>query len=148
MRVLVVDNDRDTADVLSLLLKAANCDVQVAYNGAACLELATRFQPDLLLADVGMPAMDGNELARQIRRCRELDHTVLAAVTGWADAAHRQFSIDAGFDEYFVKPVPFDRLCELLDRVRARIARSHQLAEEAHRVASQAHERAEKSRRP
>src|SRR5215469_6557694 len=121
MRVLVVDDHRDTADCLARLLRVTDCD------GVSALEEATKFLPDLLLADLGMPTMDGNELARQIRRCRSLDATVLAALTGYADAEHRELAAAAGFTEYVVKPVPFRLICVLLQRVADRIAASRQM---------------------
>jgi DNA-binding response OmpR family regulator len=146
MRVLVVDNDRDTADSLAMLLKLAHCEVRVAYDAFSCLEEAVTFLPDLLLADVGMPRMDGNELARQIRQCRSFDRTVLAALTGYADARHRELAASAGFTEYLVKPIPAETLYELLGRVAERIAASRELADESFRQAEIARERARQSR--
>ncbi|HVX15351.1 MAG TPA: response regulator [Pirellulales bacterium] len=135
MRVLVVDNDRDAVDCLAMLLRFANCDVRTAYDGFACLEEATKFLPELLLADLGMPQMDGCELARQIRQCRSLDRTVLAALTGYADAQHRELALAAGFTEYLVKPVPAESLYELLGRVAETVKSSRRLTEECHRQA-------------
>lgn len=118
MRVLVVDNDRDTADTLGMLLNAVHsCEVRVTYDAATCLIEAALFTPQLLLADLGMPGMDGMELARQIRQCRELDQTILIALTGWGDAEHREQALAAGFDEYLLKPVSLDRISELIARL-------------------------------
>jgi CheY-like chemotaxis protein len=82
MRVLIVDNDHDTADMLALLLTMAGCDARAAYDPLTCLGTAEIFEPDLLVADLSMPTMDGVELARRIRQSHRLDKTVLAAVTG------------------------------------------------------------------
>lgn len=131
MRVLVVDNDRDTADTLGLLLKVARCDVRVTYDAFTCLDEAVRFSPELLLADIAMPSMDGTELVRRMRQSRALDSTVLAAVTGFSDAEHRRLAVAAGFDEYLVKPVPFEQISELIERVEARIAKFRQSADAA-----------------
>lgn len=129
MRVLVIDNDRDTADLLALLLKTSGCEVRAAYDAFTGLEEAKAFQPRLLLADLAMPGMGGVELARQIRECRELDQTVLAAVTGWTDAAHRELATAAGFAEYLVKPVPLENVLQLVGRVAATVAESERLIE-------------------
>ena len=131
MRVLVVDNDRDTADMLVMLLRLKQCDVRVAYDARSGLEEATKFEPDLLLADLAMPHMSGNELARQVRQHRSLDRTILAALTGYADAKNRELATAAGFTEYLVKPLPVQTLCELLLRVSARVAASQAAIEES-----------------
>lgn len=148
MRVLVVDNDRDTADTFAMLLKFAHCDVRVAYGGLAGLEEATRFEPHLLFADLAMPGMDGNELARQVRQCKQLDRTVLAALTGFADAHHRQLAAEAGFAEYLVKPVPLQTLQELLARVAQKIAESQEKIEESTRQVDLGSAMAARSLRP
>jgi CheY-like chemotaxis protein len=138
MRVLVVDNNRDAADSLAMLLKLVHCEVRVTYDGFACLEEAATFLPDLLLADVGMPRMDGNELARQIRQCKSHDRAFLAAITGFADARHRELAGAAGFDEYLVKPVAAESIYDLLARVAERIGASRELADECFRQAEAA----------
>jgi CheY-like chemotaxis protein len=115
--VLVVDNDRDTADMLAMLLKFAKCEVRVAYDGFSALAEAATFHPDLLLADLAMPQMDGTELARRVRQCEGLDRTVLAALTGYADDKSRALAAAAGFTEYLVKPLPAERIGALLVRV-------------------------------
>ena len=130
MRVLVVDNDRDTANALAMLVKLAQCEVRVAYDAFAGLEEAVSFQPDLLLADLGMPGMDGNDLARHIRESKRLEKTVLAAMTGYADAHHRELATAAGFTEYLVKPAAAQAIYELLGRVAERIAESRLLIDE------------------
>ena len=118
MKVLVVDNDHDTADALAMLLKYANCEVRVAYDGPSALDQATKFLPDLLLADLAMPRMDGNELARCVRETKSLDRTVLAVISGYADQQHRELATAAGFTEYLVKPIPIEVIYELLSRIR------------------------------
>lgn len=146
MRVLVVDNDRDTADSLAMLLAFAKCDVRVAYDGFSALDEAAQFLPDLLLTDLGMPRLDGTELARRIRQCRSLDQTVLVALTGYADAAHRELAAAAGFTEYLVKPVAMQTVYELLARVAERIEQCRALVDQSLRQAESGRDRARQSR--
>jgi DNA-binding response OmpR family regulator len=122
LRVLVVDDDRDTADSMSLLVKAWGHDVRVAYAGAAALEAAAAYRPDVLLLDVAMPTMDGNHVARQLRRQTRFKETLLIAVTGYGDQAHCLASEGAGFDHYLVKPVDLSTLEKLLLREQGRRA--------------------------
>ena len=124
MRVLVVDNDRDTADMLAILLKFAKCEVRVAYDGLSALAEATKFFPDLLLADLGMPQMDGTELARRVRKCQSLDGTILAALTGYTDDKSRAIAAAAGFTEYLIKPLPAEQIGALLARVAGTVGAS------------------------
>jgi DNA-binding response OmpR family regulator len=144
--VLVVDNDRDTADTLAMLLKFAKCEVRIAYDGAACLAEAATFLPDLLLADLAMPGMDGNDLAREIRQCQNLDRTVLAAMTGYSDASNRGLAAAAGFTEYLVKPAAVQAIHELLARVAQTIAASRELVDECRRQAEAGRQAANQSR--
>lgn len=102
--VLVADDCQDSADSLSMLVRIWGHDVRVAYSAPAALERALADRPDVLLLDIAMPGMDGYELARQIRRHRSLDDSLLVAVTGYADEAHRRRGRAAGFDHYLVKP--------------------------------------------
>lgn len=119
MRVLVVENDRDTADTLALLLRLARCEARVCYDGQSALETANGFRPHLMLVDLGMPIMNGFEFAREVRERAELDDTMLAALTGYGDSEHRERAVAAGFDEYLLKPVPFTALSNFVERVRS-----------------------------
>jgi CheY-like chemotaxis protein len=105
LRVLIADDDADTADSLAMLLKIWGYEVWTAYTGGEALAMAFRFQPDVLLTDVAMPDLDGLGLARAIRHQSFLDDVLLVAMTGYADDAHRQLGLRAGFDHYLVKPV-------------------------------------------
>ncbi len=121
MRVLIVDDQHDAANALAKLLKLTRCNVRVAYDVESALSAAREFLPNLVLSDVGLPLVDGNELARRVRSCRELDRTVLAAMSGYADPANREVSLHAGFDEYLVKPIAYESLCQLLARAAQRV---------------------------
>src|SRR5262249_4803970 len=104
-RVLVVDDNVDAADSLGLLLKLAGHLVRVAHDGPTALVVAQAFHPQVVLLDIGMPDMDGYEVARQLRKQPELQPALLVALTGWGQDTDRRRSIEAGFDIHLVKPV-------------------------------------------
>ena len=104
-RVLVVDDNTDAARSLELLLKSLGHQVQVAHDGIQALESATQFRPDLVLLDIGMPGLNGYEVARRLRALRPSDSLRIVAITGWGQEVDRQLSRDAGFDLHLVKPV-------------------------------------------
>jgi CheY-like chemotaxis protein/two-component sensor histidine kinase len=116
-RILVVDDNRDAADTLALLAAAWGAEVRVAYDGARALEVVPAFNPDVVLLDLGMPGMDGYEVARRVRRLPDGRDIQLIAVTGWGEEKNRQLTRDAGFDHHLVKPVAFSILRELLASV-------------------------------
>jgi CheY-like chemotaxis protein len=120
--VLVVDDCRDATNSLSMLVRLWGHEVRVAYSGRAALALAVADRPDVLLLDIAMPGMDGCELARRIRLHPSLDDSVLVAVTGYADEAHRRLGRAAGFDRYLVKPVEPAAMEELLRVEKDRLA--------------------------
>ncbi len=113
-RILVVDDNRDAADSMSMLLKSAGQDAKVAYDGATALALVKTFQPHLVLLDLGLPGMDGYAVARHLRELSQGNNVVLAALTGYGDAEDRKRSQDAGFDYHYVKPVNFSTLTDVL----------------------------------
>jgi CheY-like chemotaxis protein len=121
LRVLVADDNRDAADSLSMLVKTWGHDVRPAYDGAAALEISSAYQPDVLLLDIAMPKMDGCQLARQLRRQTRFKDTLLIAITGYADEAHRLLWEEA-FAPYFIKPVEPSILQKLLVLERERLA--------------------------
>jgi CheY-like chemotaxis protein len=103
-RLLVVDDNHDAALSLSMLLRLKGHDVQVAHDGPSALKVAAMFRPALIFLDIGMPGMDGYEVARRIRTMPGLEATVLAALTGWGQQEDRRRSAEAGFDHHLVKP--------------------------------------------
>jgi CheY-like chemotaxis protein/two-component sensor histidine kinase len=114
-RILVVDDNRDSAESLAMLLQVQGHEVQTAHDGLAALETARAFRPDIVLLDIGLPRMDGHEVARRLRR-EEGRQAVLVALTGYGtDEDHRR-SQEAGFDYHLVKPVELDALYQLLIR--------------------------------
>lgn len=113
-RVLIVDDNIDSADSLAMLLQLGGHDVHVAYDGLQALDLAARLQPQVLLLDLGLPGLDGCELCRRIRQQPWSAQALLIAVTGWGQAADKQRSRDAGFDGHLVKPVDVQALERLI----------------------------------
>ena len=117
-RVLVVDDNEDAAKSLAkLLAKAYGQDVQVAHDGPSALREATGFRPDIILLDIGMPGMDGYEVARRLRQDPDFAKTRLVALTGWGQESDRRRSEDAGFDRHLVKPVAPEELRDTLAEI-------------------------------
>jgi signal transduction histidine kinase len=114
-RILVADDNHDAAEALSLQLQLAGHDVRTAHDGMEALQAARTFEPDIVLLDLGMPKMDGYEVARQLRTesagGREM---TLIALTGWGQQQDRDRTADAGFDAHLVKPVAEAQLFKAL----------------------------------
>jgi signal transduction histidine kinase/ActR/RegA family two-component response regulator len=104
-RVLIVDDNREAADLLASLVSTAGHEVRVAYDGQQALRITTAFTPHVALLDLGMPGLTGFEVAKQIRSQSWGERTCLVAVTGWGQQRDRQQAVDAGFDAHLVKPV-------------------------------------------
>lgn len=117
-RVLVVDDNGDTTETLKMLLEMSGHNVRTAADGHAALEAASEFKPELVLLDIGLPGMNGCEVARCIRAEDWGKQAVLAAVTGWGNAADRKRTREAGFDYHLVKPLTSEQLKQLLDELR------------------------------
>jgi CheY-like chemotaxis protein len=117
LRLLVVDDNRDEADSLSILLGYRGYHIDVAYSAKDALELAARCRPEVLLLDLGLPEMSGYELATRL--LQQLDNPVLIATTGFADEAYRRQALEVGFQHHFVKPVSVARLRQVLETILA-----------------------------
>lgn len=113
-RVLVVDDNRDAADSLGILVRLLFADVHVVYNGAAALAAMQTYKPTVVLLDLGMPGMDGYEVARQVRAKPEHEDVALVAVTGWGQEQDRRRVQASGFDHHLVKPADIGTLQALL----------------------------------
>lgn len=109
-RILLVDDYPDSADSLSLILAAVGHEVDVAHGGIAALTKADRFRPDTAILDIGLPDLDGYEVARRLRSAPWGRDLVLIAVTGWDREDDRARSEELGFDKHFVKPVDVSEL--------------------------------------
>jgi PAS domain S-box-containing protein len=103
-RLLVVDDNQDAAMTLAMLLKLQGHEVQVAHSGPAAIEMTQTFSPDLVFLDIGMPGMDGYEVARRLRQQPSTEKVVLTALTGWGQKEDRRRTTEAGFDHHLVKP--------------------------------------------
>ena len=115
LRILVVDDNRDSADMLALLLKFSGHETHTAHDGMAAVEEADRLDPDVIVLDIGLPRLNGYEAARRIReRKGENGRPLLVALTGWGQDEDRDRSKEAGFDAHLVKPVDEAALCKLL----------------------------------
>jgi CheY-like chemotaxis protein len=113
-RVLVVDDNADAAESLAQLLDLEGHATEVAYTARRALEQFDSFGPDVVLLDIGLPEMDGYEVAHRLRQRAEKHPVILVALTGYGQREDRDRAIAAGFDEHLVKPVGFDELQRVL----------------------------------
>ena len=120
LRVLVVDDIADVADVLKMLLDLEGFETRVAYSGVAALESARDFRPDVVICDIGLPEMDGHEIARRLRRDPDMAPATLIALTGWGAEGEVRRTRESGFDFHLVKPVDANALLELLSHMEPR----------------------------
>ncbi|WP_141837867.1 ATP-binding protein [Herbaspirillum sp. SJZ107] len=118
LRILVVDDNVDAAEMLKLVLEASGHDVMVEHGAHLALETSKREQPDVCLLDIGLPDIDGNELARQLRAQPETREAVLVAVTGYGQDRDRNDALAAGFNHHLVKPVDIAKLASILSAVK------------------------------
>ena len=118
-RVLIVDDNRDGALLLAEMVSIFGYVARVAHDGPSALREAERFHPDIALLDIGLPVMDGYELARRFKDDPRFRETLLIAVTGYGQEGDRTRSRAAGFLAHLVKPVNMDQLQTTLDSIRA-----------------------------
>ena len=104
-RVLLVDDNDDARELLHDLLSAHGYQIVSAHNGATALQIAESFRPEVAVLDLGLPEMDGYELARKLRLIEGLEHIRLVALTGYGTESDRKRSYEAGIDEHLVKPI-------------------------------------------
>lgn len=127
-RVLIVDDNVDAADSLAALLKADSHELRVTYNSKQALDCVEEFGPDVALIDLGLPGMNGYELAMRLRAMPQLNGLHLVAVTGYGQADDRAQTLQAGFDDHLVKPVDLSLLERTLVGVATGRHRNHQVA--------------------
>jgi len=131
-RILVVDDNADSAAALALALGAIGHEVRLAGDGPSALDVAAEFEPEVVLLDIGLPGMDGYEVARRLRARKESAGVVLVALTGYGQEEDRRRAQDAGFDHHLVKPIPPEAILAVLggppppnDASRAQHRKSH-----------------------
>lgn len=119
LRILIVEDNRDGARTMQMLLEMAGHCTEIAADGLAGVEAALRFRPQVVLCDIGLPKIDGYEVARRLRRSDECRAAYLVALSGYGQAEDRRLALEAGFDIHEIKPMPPGRLDEILDRIAA-----------------------------
>ena len=124
LRILVVDDNRDAADTLAMSLGMLGHDVRTVYEAPRVVDTAAGFQPELVFMDIGMPRMNGYDVARAIREQEWGGDTMLVALTGWGKEDDRAKSRAAGFDHHLVKPAELDEILRLCDVARNHAARA------------------------
>jgi CheY-like chemotaxis protein len=122
--VLVVDDNRDSADSATDVLRLLGNDVECAYDGASAIEKGRRFKPAVVLLDLAMPGMDGYETRRRMRAEPALNGAYYVAMTGFGNEDDKRRTRAAGFDAHMTKPVELDSLMGLLNEARERADRS------------------------
>jgi CheY-like chemotaxis protein len=139
-RVLVVDDNQDTANSLAVLLNLWGYDCRVRYDGAAALQEALDYRPDCLLLDINMPRMDGCAVARQLRQVPGLGSVKLVALTAYSDQRHVRRIWEAGFDHHVVKPADInelERLLTMMEKVLQLASQTEELARQNVALASE-----------
>jgi DNA-binding response OmpR family regulator len=118
LNVLVVEDNRDSAEMLGELLELAGAQVQLAHDGESALSVGAQFEPQVILLDIGLPGISGYDVARQVRSSSWGGRTHIVALTGWGNADDRVRSKAAGIDRHLVKPVQPGALMALLAELR------------------------------
>jgi CheY-like chemotaxis protein len=113
-RILVVDDNEDSAESLAMLLHMLGHEVTTANDGESGLAVAADFRPDVAILDIGLPKVNGYDLAKQLREQPWARNVVLVALTGWGQDQHRRRSAESGFNHHLTKPVEFEVLQEIL----------------------------------
>ena len=113
-RILVVDDDRATADTLALLVQTLGYEAKAVYSGQAAVEQVSLFEPDMALIDIGMPERDGYDTVAAMRQQPGGTHVILVAVTGWSRDEDKRRAYESGFDLHVTKPMRVETLKELL----------------------------------
>ena len=122
LRVLLVDDNPDTVTTLALLAKESGYDVRTAHDGSAGVETALEYRPNVVLLEIGLPGINGFEVAKRLREQPALRDAVLVAITGYGAPSDRQRSLGAGFDHHLIKPGDFGKVLQILARTSAMMA--------------------------
>ena len=114
-RVLIVEDNVDSADTMQILLQLSGYEARAAYDGTSALSIAREFEPHAVLLDIGLPRKDGYEVARELRALPQTRTALLVALTGYGHEEDKERAVEAGFDAYQVKPVEPAAIEKLLD---------------------------------
>jgi PAS domain S-box-containing protein len=114
LRILVIDDNKDAAESLALLLQTLGHEVHEAYDGLSALDATQRLRPQIVFCDIGLPGLNGYEVARRLRAQPQFQQTLLVALTGWGQEEDRRRSQEAGFDAHLVKPIEQEALIDIL----------------------------------
>jgi len=109
-RILIIDDNIDGAIALAQILTMVGHECETVYSAQEGLQRAVSYRPDVVLLDIGLPVIDGYEIARRMRQNKQLNETRIIALTGYGQAEDRERALAAGFDDHFAKPVDFTRL--------------------------------------
>jgi CheY-like chemotaxis protein len=123
LRILIAEDDRDSAEVLTRLLRHMGFESRACYTGLQCLACIKDFQPQIVLLDLGMPEIDGFEVARRIRESNSLNCPVLVALTGYGRQVDRERTAEAGFVQHLLKPVRADEIKLAIEQARRLLPR-------------------------
>jgi CheY-like chemotaxis protein len=118
-RVLIVDDNIDAAQTLSALLEIAGHQTIVAHDGNEALRITEKFKPQVIFLDIGMPGMNGYEVARAVRKVPGMETVIIVALTGWGTERDRELSKEAGFDAHLTKPASLASVNLLLSKMDA-----------------------------
>ena len=121
LKVLVVDDNVDTVLSFSMLLRASGHEVRTAHDGPAAIQAVLDFRPDVVLLDIGLPGLNGYEVAKRIRQQTDLTGVVLVALTGYGQESDRQTSLQAGFNHHLVKPARLEQLQQILSTITRQV---------------------------
>ena len=110
LNVLIVDDNRSAAEVLAAALDVLGHAARVAFDGREALAVLGEFEPDLVILDIGLPGMDGFEVARAIRARPDMQDVRIVALSGWGRPEDRRLAFEAGFDRHYAKPIGLDEL--------------------------------------
>ena len=123
-RILLADDNEDFATSLAMLLGAMGHEVRTAYDGLRAVETAIEFKPEFAFLDIGLPGLNGYDLARRLRELPSTKHIVLVAITGWGQEEDKQRALEAGFDRHLVKPIEPEHIYTIIAASERRPARA------------------------
>ncbi len=117
MRILIAEDNRDSADSLKALLETLGYEAHISNDGESAVRLAATLRPDVIVMDIGLPGINGYEAARQVRALKPELPALIVALTGWGQQSDRLRSAEAGIDHHLVKPLDLAALKQILDSV-------------------------------